>query len=922
MQRTDAQLVLAARDGDRNAFAELVRRHHGVVYAAALSIARDWGAAEDIAQDAFLSAWSNLSELRAPGAFSHWARRIARNLALNWVRSRAYRDRLAERYAGESSEMADPTSARGASDDERRELLAALDRVNASVREVVVLFYLEEKTVRETALALGITEAAVKKRLQRGREALRVALEAQWAQAIRDTGAAKNTEARVSRVLQGLAIGPAIPEAGYAAAKWTLGHSIAEAARSSAWLKPALAGGAAMTGKHVAVGVAVVVAAALAIYWTTGPGETPSSESLADSGAQHAGAPGQPSGDAETTPDDATMARTPALLPFELPIDDPGDDPSEPEDELAVPDASETDEPVDEDEPAVGEVLVAGLVVDEWGDAISEMEVFAVGHDVGSAVSSLAMAKELAHQRRTQAGPDGSFSFKVPSDVSPISLNAVSERYQGVAGAEIKEGVDVTDVRIVVHEGEPLLGRILSEDRKPVAGVSIQSVAHMSTGSAHGGRLRFAVSDGDGYFVLLFEQPGFAALRVISQTHGEQMFLPVAIGEEDPVELVLQSPAVLNGTIRYADGRLATDVRVRAETQVVMESEGSAVVVSGSPYSVATNERGEYEFTALAPDVAYVVHVTPLNSTSELSPRVNLGPFQSRDSSTHDFTLVETIAVFGLLLDGEGNPVPGSGLRVTSEEDPAATTSVEADASGNYALNVVSGPGRYQFVPGYKLSPANVIESFAPHLVQTIDLRAGDANEVNVTMDTPLTIALRVTDANGRPISGADINPQWNPVENSAYGFGSVGQTDAQGLHTWSGYAPIGTYRFWMRKDGHLARETEVFAGGPGEVFSAEAYALYQPSSLEGRVNLEGQGLEGTNLRINASRDGEQIASVTVTPASDGYFLARDSLPATTVELEFSLSHQGTRLAPSQSRELAFGPGETVDVGNIQFDAE
>src|SRR5262249_3650402 len=76
---TDAELVVAARDGDRHAFTRLVERYHSRVCSFAAALTSDPSQCEDIAQDAFILAWRNLSRLENPHRFRSWILTITRN---------------------------------------------------------------------------------------------------------------------------------------------------------------------------------------------------------------------------------------------------------------------------------------------------------------------------------------------------------------------------------------------------------------------------------------------------------------------------------------------------------------------------------------------------------------------------------------------------------------------------------------------------------------------------------------------------------------------------------------------------------------------------------------------------------------------------------------------------------------------------
>jgi RNA polymerase sigma-70 factor (ECF subfamily) len=82
----DADLVLAARRGDKRAFVEIVARHQAMVTGIALGILKDFAASEDAAQEAFLTAWRKIHDLQQPDRLRAWLGQIARNAALGYLR--------------------------------------------------------------------------------------------------------------------------------------------------------------------------------------------------------------------------------------------------------------------------------------------------------------------------------------------------------------------------------------------------------------------------------------------------------------------------------------------------------------------------------------------------------------------------------------------------------------------------------------------------------------------------------------------------------------------------------------------------------------------------------------------------------------------------------------------------------------------
>jgi RNA polymerase sigma-70 factor, ECF subfamily len=80
---TDAELVALARQGDQQAFGELVTRHQAAVYRAALAAVGSAAEAEDAAQEAFISAYRRLGAFRGDASFKTWLLTIAWNEAIN-----------------------------------------------------------------------------------------------------------------------------------------------------------------------------------------------------------------------------------------------------------------------------------------------------------------------------------------------------------------------------------------------------------------------------------------------------------------------------------------------------------------------------------------------------------------------------------------------------------------------------------------------------------------------------------------------------------------------------------------------------------------------------------------------------------------------------------------------------------------------
>ena len=169
-RRSDAALVRAAQHGSTDAVDELFRRHWPAAHRAAWLVVHDAAAAEDIAQEAFLSALRALDRFDRRRPLGPWLHRIVVNRAIDWSRARALRpEAAADRLPEPSAPAADP----GLGD----EVVAALAELGPEHRAVVVLRHLLGYTPGEIATMLDLPRGTVNSRLRRALDALALSLE-------------------------------------------------------------------------------------------------------------------------------------------------------------------------------------------------------------------------------------------------------------------------------------------------------------------------------------------------------------------------------------------------------------------------------------------------------------------------------------------------------------------------------------------------------------------------------------------------------------------------------------------------------------------------------------------------------------------------------------------------------------------------
>jgi RNA polymerase sigma factor (sigma-70 family) len=164
---TDDELVRACLVGDIEAFGQLVERYRDAVYGLCFGRVGNFELARDLAQDAFVSAYRAVRQLRAPERFGGWLRRIAENVCKAARRGRQIaEEELDGRPHAASGDLADQVSTRVAVE-------ASLEALPENLRVAISLFYIGGYTRDEIANFLSLPASTVKGRLRDGRAKLR-----------------------------------------------------------------------------------------------------------------------------------------------------------------------------------------------------------------------------------------------------------------------------------------------------------------------------------------------------------------------------------------------------------------------------------------------------------------------------------------------------------------------------------------------------------------------------------------------------------------------------------------------------------------------------------------------------------------------------------------------------------------------------
>jgi RNA polymerase sigma-70 factor (ECF subfamily) len=176
-RRRERRWIRAAQAGSEQALEHLYRRHWPWAHRAAYLVVHDAAAAEDIAQEAFLSAIRSLDRFDRARPFGPWLNRIVVNRAIDWSRARSLRRETGAELDAELAAPVEPAPAAAGSSVYSDEVVAALKQLSPEHRAVVVLRYLLDYTPGEIAKVLDVPRGTVNSRLRRALDRLGAEME-------------------------------------------------------------------------------------------------------------------------------------------------------------------------------------------------------------------------------------------------------------------------------------------------------------------------------------------------------------------------------------------------------------------------------------------------------------------------------------------------------------------------------------------------------------------------------------------------------------------------------------------------------------------------------------------------------------------------------------------------------------------------
>ena len=172
----ERKLIQRMKSGDRASFDEIYEKYHIPLFRCAYLICGNREDAEDVLQNTFVTCWLCIGQLRNEESFRYWIFRIMAQAARK--KAKEHSRQLPDEYIVDRMDQIQVRNGMEAADEYERStdktmLKTAISALDHTSREIIVLYYYEEMSVKEVAKTLGILEGTVKSRLYFARKKLK-----------------------------------------------------------------------------------------------------------------------------------------------------------------------------------------------------------------------------------------------------------------------------------------------------------------------------------------------------------------------------------------------------------------------------------------------------------------------------------------------------------------------------------------------------------------------------------------------------------------------------------------------------------------------------------------------------------------------------------------------------------------------------
>jgi len=637
----ETELLQASRAGDRSAFERIVEQYQAAVCAITFSGTGRIDVSEELAQETFVNAWQNLHQLRDLSGFRAWLYSIARHALHNYHRRRqpVSLDACPEEATTDDTHNPPEILMR---EEEHVLLEQAILRLPAQYREPLVMFHRQQQSIRESAEALGLSEATFRTRLHRARNLLREDLAQRIEQALGRTGPRKEFTKAVMVAIGGLPI--ALSATADAAASVSSAHVAVSGAISTVL---------SSLGAKIAV-VTAVVAAGTLLYIHSNRSTSPT---LGDTSST----PPRPSTvDTRQEPtNEGSLQQT-----VRQDIDRGG---IVRDGRQFVRDATSGEEPASQPDFVVPETVVTGAVLDK--NTLIPLPGARVGFNPGE---------------MTATDADGRFRLSYTESRDEVFVYAMAPGYaierialrMNIGGHE--------EVPLKVEPGLTLAGVVVDPNQNPVPNARLCAIWDCFGYPE-------VTSDAQGQFKIAGLPPDVADLHLHVECtgyRGEAISIPLErarLGEDAFREIVLtpEPPrAVLLGRV--------TDAGAKPVAQAIVGCYGSLI-------KTQTDQEGRYALQDLKADsfLLYVSHSQyPLFVQDVTLPA-------EQDETTLDVQLANPCRLSGRVVDDQGQPVAEAVIGMDSYQGKnvwGLTEFSHLDAEGQFIIPNAPSMSEYRLL--------------------------------------------------------------------------------------------------------------------------------------------------------------------------------------------------------------------------------
>jgi RNA polymerase sigma-70 factor (ECF subfamily) len=167
-------IVSRLRRGDRSAAHDLVDQYYARIFLYLRELGHNRHMSEDLTQEAFLRAWNHLGQLKDEKALNAWLYRIASNVSCEYWRKHKRRENATrQKMALQTESQGESESSRAGANEQLELLQEAIVSLSWKLRQAVVLHYVQQFTIADSAKVAGVKDGTFKSRLNRALEILR-----------------------------------------------------------------------------------------------------------------------------------------------------------------------------------------------------------------------------------------------------------------------------------------------------------------------------------------------------------------------------------------------------------------------------------------------------------------------------------------------------------------------------------------------------------------------------------------------------------------------------------------------------------------------------------------------------------------------------------------------------------------------------